>query len=250
MPPLPGPRVVLCWTRYPVKTCTTPSAIRTGKCTVSSRCVVLKIRRMFGSRCSLSAAMLNCSSATSHGSRWVWSITAALVFTSTSDASWGRRFQLFDHEPIIRRLAGRVGAVPILEHDPVKALCLKCVAPSAESACHVRREPDVGTRRHDAFEVTPALEEGDRQEPLAVHFQEIERRVDLATYELPRVRVPVVVHLEIDLVLPIAHQDAVQDGGVALSLGDDRVVELARPRHDAVVSQKVWLRVTDAHERP
>src|SRR6266566_3131490 len=161
MPPLPGPRVVLCCTRYPVKTCTTPSAIRTGKCTVSSRCVVLRMRRMFGSRCSLSAAMLNCSSATSHGSRWVWSMTAALAFTSTSDASWSRRFQLFDHEPIIGRLARRVGAVPILEHHAAKALRLKSVTPRSQPTRDEGRQPNIGTGGDNRFEVTPALEERD-----------------------------------------------------------------------------------------
>src|SRR5437867_7033154 len=164
MPPLPGPRVVLCCTRYPVKTCTTPSAIRTGKCTVSSRCVVLRIRRMFGSRWSLSAAMLNCSSATSHGSRWVWSMTAAFAFTSTSDVSWSRRFQLFDHEPIIGRLARRVCAVPILEHDAAKALRLERVTPRSQPARDVWREPDIGAGREDPFKVAPAFEERDRQE--------------------------------------------------------------------------------------
>src|SRR2546422_1881370 len=164
MPPLPGPRVVLCCTRYPVKTCTTPSAIRTGKCTVSSRCVVLRMRRMLGSRCSLSAAMLNCSSATSHGSRWVWSMTAVLAFTSTSDASWSRRFQLFDHEPIIGRLARRVRAVPILEHNAAKALRLERVAPRSQAARDKRREADVRAWRENALEVTPALQERDSEE--------------------------------------------------------------------------------------
>src|SRR3989475_10352535 len=206
MPPLPGPRVVLCCTRYPVKTCTTPSAIRTGKCTVSSRCVVLRMRRMLGSRCSLSAAMLNCSSATSHGSRWVWSMTAALAFTSTSDASWSRRFQLFDHEPIIGRLARRVSAVPILEHHAAKALRLQRVTPGPESPRHIRRAPDVGACREDPFEVPPPLQERDLKEGLAVDLQEIERGEDLATPELPRVRVSLVVDLQFAFILPIAHQ--------------------------------------------
>src|SRR5438309_5534370 len=98
------------------------------------------MRRIFGSRWSLSAAMLNCSSATSHGSRWVWSMTAALAFTSTSDASWSRRLQFFDHEPIIGRLSRRVGAVPILQDDAAKALRLKRVAPRPQAARDERRE--------------------------------------------------------------------------------------------------------------
>src|SRR5713101_3664733 len=171
MPPFPGPRVVLCWMRYPVKTCTTPSAIRTGKCTVSSRCVVLRMRRMFGSRWSLSAAMANCSSATSQGSRWVWSMTAALAFTSTSDASCCRRFQLFDHEPIIGRLAWRVCAVPILEHDAAKTLRLERVTPGPQPARDVRRQPDVRTGGEHAFEMTSPLEQRDIEERLAVDLE-------------------------------------------------------------------------------
>src|SRR5256714_941643 len=171
MPPLPGPRVVLCWMRYPVKTCTTPSAIRTGKCTVSSRCVVLRMRRMFGSRWSLSAAMPNCSSATSHGSRWVWSMTAAFAFMRTSDASWTSRLQFFDHKPIIGRLSRLVRAVPILEHDPPKALRLKSVSPRAQAACDEGCQSHVGARRQNAFEVTPALEERYGQERLAVDLE-------------------------------------------------------------------------------
>src|SRR5213593_912211 len=119
------------------------------------------MRRMFGSRWSLSAAMLNCSSATSHGSRWVWSMTAALAFTSTSDASWSRCFQLFDHEPIIGRLARRVGAVPILEHHAAKALRQKSVTPGSQPPRDVRSEPHIGAGREDPFEVPPALEERD-----------------------------------------------------------------------------------------
>src|SRR5256885_1153247 len=224
--------------------------MRTGKCTVSSRCVVLRIRRMFGSRWSLSAAMLNCSSAISHGSRWVWSMTAALAFTSTSDASWSCRLQLFDHEPIIGRLARRVRAVPILEHNPAKALRLQRVTPGPQPPRDIRREPDVRAWREDPYEVPPPLQEWDLEEGLAVDLQEIERGEDLATPELPRVRVSLVVDLEFAFILPIVDQDAVDDGGVALGFGDDRVVELARPGDHAAVAEKMGLRVTHADEDP
>src|SRR5438309_5647081 len=224
--------------------------MRTGKCTVSSRCVVLRIRRMFGSRWSLSAAMLNCSSAISHGSRWVWSMTAALAFTSTSDASWSCRLQLFDHEPIIGRLARRVRAVPILEHNPAKALRLQRVTPGPQPPRDIRREPDVRAWREDPFEVPPPLQERDLEEGLAVDLQEIERGEDLATPELPRVRVSLVVDLEFAFILPIVDQDAVDDGGVALGFGDDRVVELARPGDHAAVAKNMGLRVTHADEDP
>src|SRR5207253_10247935 len=99
------------------------------------------MRRMFGSRWSLSAAMPNCSSATSHGSRWVWSLTAVLTFTSSSVAAWCRRFQLFEHEPIISRLAERVRAVPILEYDPAKALRLQRVTPGSQLTHNVGHQP-------------------------------------------------------------------------------------------------------------
>src|SRR5712691_5101706 len=131
---------------------------------MSSRWHVARISRMFGSRWSLSAAMLNCSSATSHGSRWVWSMTAALAFTSTSDASWGRCFQLFDHEPIIGRLAWRVRAVPIFEHDTAEPLGLERVSPRPQPTRHERCEPNIGARGENAFEVAPALEQRDREE--------------------------------------------------------------------------------------
>src|SRR5438477_4462538 len=105
--------------------------MRTGKWTVSSRWVVLRIRRMFGSRWSLSAAMLNCSSATSHGSRWVWSMTAEDVFTNSSEVSWGR-LQFLDHEPIVVRLSRSVRAVPVLDDHAPEALRHERVAPGAQ----------------------------------------------------------------------------------------------------------------------
>src|SRR6266566_175164 len=248
MPPLPGPRVVLCCTRYPVKTCTTPSAIRTGKCTVSSRCVVLRMRRMFGSRWSLSAAMANCSSATSHGSRWVWSMTAVLAFTSTSEASCGRRFQLFDHEPIIGRLSRRVRAVPILQHDAAEPLRLQRFAPGTQASRYVGRQPDVRTWGEDAFKMASPLQEWDLEQGLAVDLEEVEGREDLATAELPGVCVSLLIDLEVAFVLPPVDENAVEDRGAALRLRDDRVVQLARSGHLAFVADEVRLGMTDPDE--
>src|SRR2546421_3750888 len=224
--------------------------MRTGKCTVSSRCVVLRIRRMFGSRWSLSAAMPNCSSATSQGSRWVWSMTAVLAFTSTSDASWCRCFQLFDHEPIIGRLAGRVGAVPILEHHAPESLRLECFTPGPQAARDVRRQSNVRTGRDDAFEVSPTLQERNPEERLAIDLEQVERGEDLLTCELARVGISVVVHLEVSLVLPLIDEDSVDDRRGALRLGDDRVIELPRPGHLAFVADEVRLRVADTDEHP
>src|SRR6266550_7859683 len=126
---------------------------------------------MFGSRWSRSAAMANCSSATSHGSRWVWSMTAALAFMNTSDASCTSRLQFFDHEPIIGRLTRLVRAVPILEHDAPEALRLKCVAPRPQAARDEGCQSHIGARRQNAFEMTSALEERDGKEGLAVDLE-------------------------------------------------------------------------------
>src|SRR5216684_379387 len=56
MPPLAGPRLMLCWTRQPVKTCTELSSMRTGKWTVSSRLTSRKPRRVSSERPITSAA--------------------------------------------------------------------------------------------------------------------------------------------------------------------------------------------------
>src|SRR2546425_3117174 len=247
MPPLPGPRVVLCCTRYPVKTCTTPSAIRTGKCTVSSRWVVLRIRRMFGSRWSLSAAMLNCSSATSQGSRWVWSITAADVFTKPSVPSWGRP-QLLDHEPIVVRLAGSVRAVPVLDHDALEALREKCVAPGAQTSCDKGREPDVLARREDTLEVTAPLEQRDGQQGLAIDLEQVEGGEDLPRAILAGIGVALVINFEVALVAPIVDQDTIDDRGIATGIRDDRVVELARAGRRAAVADETWVAMADPHQ--
>src|SRR5712692_9556256 len=56
MPPLAGPRLMLCCTRQPVKTCTEPLSMRTGKCTVSSRLTSRRPRRTSSERPITSAA--------------------------------------------------------------------------------------------------------------------------------------------------------------------------------------------------
>src|SRR2546428_2950540 len=170
MPPWPGVRVVLCCRRSPVKTCPTPSAIRSGKWTVSSRWVVLRIRRIFGSRWSLSAAMLNCSSATSHGSRWVWSMTAEDVFTNSSEVSWGR-LQFLDHEPIVVRLSRSVRAVRVLDDHALEPLREKRVPPRPQISGDVRSQPHVLARREDTFEVPPPLEQRNREQRLSVDLE-------------------------------------------------------------------------------
>src|SRR5882672_8678010 len=56
MPPLAGPRLMLCWTRQPVKTWTEPSSMRTGKWTVSSRLTSRRPWRASSERPMTSAA--------------------------------------------------------------------------------------------------------------------------------------------------------------------------------------------------
>src|SRR5207244_1162604 len=114
--------------------------------------------------------------------------------------------------------------VPMLERDPPKALRLQRVTPGPEPPRDIRREPDVGAWREDPFEVPPPLQEWDLEEGLAVDLQEIERGEDLATPELPRVRVSLVVDLEFAFILPIVDQDAVDDGGLALGFCDARAI--------------------------
>src|SRR5436190_1068105 len=59
MPPLAGPRLMLCWTRQPVKTWTEPSSMRTGKWTVSSRLTSRRLPRASSERPMTSAAASN-----------------------------------------------------------------------------------------------------------------------------------------------------------------------------------------------
>src|SRR6266516_3755078 len=56
MPPLAGPRLMLCWTRQPVNTWTEPSSNRTGKWTVSSRLTSRRPWRASSERPMTSAA--------------------------------------------------------------------------------------------------------------------------------------------------------------------------------------------------
>src|SRR5690349_4246819 len=110
---------------------------------------------MFGSRCSLSAAVSNCSFATSHGSRWVWSMVAADLMRRLSFCRsfqlW--RIELVDGQPRGRCLARRVWAVPVLEDDTLEAEARQCLAPRAQPAGHVRCEPDVHARRDESLEM-------------------------------------------------------------------------------------------------
>ena len=96
--------------------------------------------------------------------------------------------------------------------------------------------------------MAPTLEERDVKERLAVDLEEIERGEDLLTRELARVRVAMVVYLEVALVFPAVDEDAVDDRGVALRLSHDRVVQLARPSDLPFVTKEVRVGVADANE--
>jgi hypothetical protein len=83
IPPLAGPRVVLCWMRYPVKILMVPSSILTGKLTVSSRLVLLILATTPGSRFRWATAFSTCFRATSNELiLFSWSIIAYLQFIS------------------------------------------------------------------------------------------------------------------------------------------------------------------------
>src|SRR5437867_6570534 len=60
MPPLPGPRAMLCWTRYPSKTFRLPLSILVGMETMSCRLGFFRTCRIPGSRLRRSAALSNC----------------------------------------------------------------------------------------------------------------------------------------------------------------------------------------------
>src|SRR5580765_166357 len=136
--------------------------MRTGKCTVSSRWHSARMARMFGSRCSLSAAMPNCSSATDHGSRWVWSMTCALDATIFSSVS--RAGDLFHDEPVVGGAPRSVCAIPVLEHDAAEALPDQRLAPRAQASRHERREANVHARHEQALQMPLALEQGDLEQ--------------------------------------------------------------------------------------
>jgi len=110
-----------------------PSAIRTGKCTVSSLSgpedaphvrVDVELVRCDGELLERDFPRM----------RWVWSDDRGISFqTGTSDASWCPSLSFSITSQFIGRLAGRERAVPILEHDSAKALRLESVTPRSQS---------------------------------------------------------------------------------------------------------------------
>src|SRR6266536_803184 len=132
-----------------------------------------------------------------------------------------RWVELVHDQPRARRLSRRVWAVPILEDDAPEAQSGERLAPRPQPARHVRGEPDVRARRHDALEMPLALEQWDADEIVAVDLEHIERAEDLAVRELAGERVPLWVHLEIVVILPVGDEHAVEDRGLGMRLGLD-----------------------------
>src|ERR1700704_4471694 len=74
IPPLAGPRLMLCCTRHPVNTRTDPSSMRTGKWTVSSRLTSRRPLRASSDKPMTSAAE----------SKRLWAVSKAETRVSTA----------------------------------------------------------------------------------------------------------------------------------------------------------------------
>src|SRR6266568_295620 len=90
-----------------------------------------------------------------------------------------RRVELVHDQPRARGLTRRVWAVPVFEHDAFESQSDERLAPRAQSAGHEGGQPDVGTGRHEAFEVPLALEQRDPEERIAVDLEQVEGTEDL-----------------------------------------------------------------------
>src|SRR5438876_1109729 len=156
-----------------------------------------------------------------------------------------RGIQLVDDQPRARRLTRRVWAVPVLQHDALEAESAQRLAPGAQAAGDERGDPDVRAGRHETLEVALPFEERNADERLTVDLEEVERAEDLAARELAGECVPLGVHLEVAIVLPVRDEDAVEDRRRAPGLRLDRVEELARPVHRSVVTEEARAVVAD-----
>src|SRR5260221_3015630 len=114
-----------------------------------------------------------------------------------------RGVELVHDQPRARRLSRRVWAVPFLEDDAPEAESGERLAPRAQAAGHVWGQSDVRARGHDALEMALALEQRDPDQIVAIDLEHVERAEDLAVRELAGERVPLRVHLEIVVVLPV-----------------------------------------------
>src|SRR5438034_2730452 len=113
MPPLAGPRLMLCWTRYPVKIRVCPLSSLTGKWHVNSRCTSRKTSRSQGSSLISSAASSNCDWAVLHSSASMTGFNA-LAVTSVSECG--------GQSPLMRQLSEAQLAPPLCFDDGLE-LC-------------------------------------------------------------------------------------------------------------------------------
>src|SRR5580658_3913024 len=102
MPPLPGPRAMLCCTRKPVNISILPVSIMTGKCTMISREGVLSTFHNPSSRFSLRAANSNRALCASQGLiSWSNVITGAAIAIHISISNACRRTVDKPNRPLI-----------------------------------------------------------------------------------------------------------------------------------------------------
>src|SRR6184192_2318039 len=118
-----------------------------------------------------------------------------------------RGIELVDDQPRAGGLTRRVWAVPVLEQDALEAEPAQRLAPRAQAARDERGEPHIRARRDEPLEMALALEERDADERLAIDLEQIERAEDLPARKLAGEGVPVGIHLEIAVVLPVRDED-------------------------------------------
>src|SRR5919199_5503802 len=122
MPPLDGPRAMLCVTRYPSKTCVVPSSIATGIETATAFLHFSRTLTRFGSIAKVFATFRSCAFAMSYGFSRRCETGASTVVTFRSffrakrGFSLGRGRSLLDREgdraPSRRAADGGVGDEP------------------------------------------------------------------------------------------------------------------------------------------
>src|SRR5438132_4679589 len=161
-----------------------------------------------------------------------------------------RWVELVHDQPRARGLTRRVWAVRLLEHHALESETGERLAPRAEAAGYIWREPDVRARRHEPLEMALPFEQRDAHERIAVDLQQIERAEDLPARGLAGEGVALRIDLEVAVVLPVRDEDAVEDRAAAMRLRLDRVEELARTVDRTVVAHEPRPVVADPDERP
>src|SRR6266511_3114319 len=114
-----------------------------------------------------------------------------------------RWVELVHDQPRARGLTRRVWAVPLLEDHALEPETSERLAPRAQPARHVRREPDVRARRQETLEVTLPLEQRDAEERFAIDLEQVERAENLSARRLARERIPLRIDLEVSVVFPV-----------------------------------------------